>query len=60
MGWWQPAAPGPEHGALDVNINAALSYDGPFDPAAGSPDARSLLCRVRRIESANTEADLSP
>jgi len=60
MGWWQPAAPGPEHGALDVNINAALSYDGPFDPAAGSPDARGLLCRVRRIESANTEADLSP
>jgi thiosulfate reductase / polysulfide reductase chain A len=53
MGWWQPAAPGPEHGALDVNINAALSYDGPFDPASGSPDARGLLCRVRRIEHLN-------
>ena len=48
MGWWRPDAPGPEHGALDININAALSYAGPFDPAAGSPDARGLLCRVRR------------
>ena len=48
MGWWRPDAPGPEHGALDVNINAALSYAGPFDPVSGSPDARGLLCRVRR------------
>ena len=53
MGWWRPDSPGPTHGALDVNINAALSYDGPFDPASGSPDARGLLCRVRRAESAN-------
>jgi anaerobic selenocysteine-containing dehydrogenase len=49
MGWWRPDAPGPEHGALDVNINAALSYAGPFDPVSGSPDARGLLCRVRPI-----------
>jgi len=49
MGWWRPDAPGPEHGALDVNINAALSYDGPYDPASGSPDARGLMCRVRRV-----------
>jgi anaerobic selenocysteine-containing dehydrogenase len=48
MGWWRPDAPAPEHGALDVNINAALSYDGPYDAASGSPDARGLLCRVRR------------
>jgi anaerobic selenocysteine-containing dehydrogenase len=46
MGWWRPDAPGPEHGALDVNINAALSYAGPYDPASGSPDARGLMCRV--------------
>jgi anaerobic selenocysteine-containing dehydrogenase len=50
MGWWRPAAPGPQHGALDVNINAALSYEGPFDPASGSPDARGLLCRLRRAD----------
>jgi anaerobic selenocysteine-containing dehydrogenase len=48
MGWWRPDAPGPEHGALEININAALSYAGPFDPASGSPDARGLLCRVER------------
>jgi anaerobic selenocysteine-containing dehydrogenase len=48
MGWWRPDAPGPEHGALDVNINAALSYAGPFDPVSGSPDARGLMCRVQR------------
>jgi thiosulfate reductase/polysulfide reductase chain A len=47
MGWWRPSAAGPEHGALDVKINAALSYAGPFDPASGSVDARGLLCRVR-------------
>jgi anaerobic selenocysteine-containing dehydrogenase len=48
MGWWRPSAAGPEHGALDININAALSYAGPFDPASGSVDARGLMCRVRR------------
>jgi anaerobic selenocysteine-containing dehydrogenase len=48
MGWWRPDAAGPDHGALDVNINAALSYAGPFDPASGSVDARGILCRVRR------------
>lgn len=52
MGWWRPDAPGPEHGALDVNINAALSYDGPYDPASGSPDARGLMCRVRPVPAA--------
>jgi thiosulfate reductase / polysulfide reductase chain A len=49
MGWWRPEAPAPLHGALDININAAMSYDGPFDPASGSPDARGLLCRVERV-----------
>ena len=46
MGWWLPSAPAPERGALDVNINAALSYDGPFDPISGSSDIRGLLCRL--------------
>jgi anaerobic selenocysteine-containing dehydrogenase len=49
MGWWLPSNPAPEHGALDVNINAALSYDGPYDPASGSSDIRGLPCRVRPI-----------
>ncbi len=46
MGWWRPAAAAPDHGALDVNINAALSYHGPFDPISGSSDIRGQLCRV--------------
>jgi len=49
MGWWLPRDPAPEHGALDVNINAALSYDGPYDPVSGSSDIRGLRCRVRPI-----------
>jgi anaerobic selenocysteine-containing dehydrogenase len=46
MGWWLPSAPAPEHGALDININAALDYDGASDPASGSVDVRGLPCRV--------------
>ena len=46
MGWWLPSDPSPTHGALDVNINAALAYDGPWDPATGSSDIRGLPCRV--------------
>jgi anaerobic selenocysteine-containing dehydrogenase len=46
MGWWLPSDPAPEHGALDVNINAALDYDGPWDPVSGSSDVRGLPCRV--------------
>jgi anaerobic selenocysteine-containing dehydrogenase len=50
MGWWLPAGPAPERGALDININAALSYDGPYDPISGSSDIRGLACRVKAIE----------
>jgi thiosulfate reductase/polysulfide reductase chain A len=46
MGWWLPSDPAPEHGALDVNINAALPYDGPWDPVSGSSDVRGIPCRV--------------
>ena len=52
MGWWRPDAPGPEYGALDVNINAALSYGGPYDPASGSADTRGIPCRVVRLTAA--------
>lgn len=48
MGWWLPEASGPEFGALDININSALSYDGPYDPASGSADTRGVPCRVLR------------
>ena len=46
MGWWLPEAAGPEFGALDININAALSYAGPYDPASGSADTRGVPCRI--------------
>ena len=32
MGWWLPSDPAPEHGALDVNINAALRLRRPLGP----------------------------
>jgi anaerobic selenocysteine-containing dehydrogenase len=49
MGWWLPAAAAPERGALDININAALDYDGPYDPISGSSDIRGLACRVTAL-----------
>ena len=51
MGWWLPSDPSPAHGALDVNINAALPYDGPYDPVSGSSDIRGLPCRVQLAQS---------
>jgi thiosulfate reductase/polysulfide reductase chain A len=46
MGWWLPEAPGPDRGALEVNVNVALSYGAPWDPVTGSADTRGLPCRV--------------
>jgi anaerobic selenocysteine-containing dehydrogenase len=47
IGWWRPEAPGPEFGVLEVNINAALSYQGAMDPATGSVDTGAIRCRMR-------------
>ncbi len=47
VGWWLPEAKGPLFGALDINVNAALTYEGPMDPATGSVDTRAIPCRVR-------------
>jgi anaerobic selenocysteine-containing dehydrogenase len=49
MGWWRPEIPTPDHGVLDVNINAALSYSGPFDPVTGSASIRGQHCKVRKV-----------
>jgi thiosulfate reductase/polysulfide reductase chain A len=57
MGWWLPEAPGPEHGALDVNVNAALSYGGPWDPVTGSADTRGLPCRITRLSADQVPMD---
>ena len=47
VGWWLPADAGSKLGLFDININAALTYAGPMDPASGSVDTRSLPCRLR-------------
>lgn len=54
MGWWRPSEPAPDRGALDININAALSYSGPYDPISGSSDIRGMLCRIERIDATHT------
>lgn len=47
VGWWLPERPGPEFGVLEVNVNAAMSYQGPMDPVTGSVDTGALPCRMR-------------
>ena len=42
----------PEFGALDVNVNAALSYTGRMDPVTGSVDTGAIPCRVRLVAEA--------
>jgi thiosulfate reductase / polysulfide reductase chain A len=49
MGWWRPHDEAPDRGVLDININAALSYAGPYDPVTGSASVRGQPCRIRRI-----------
>lgn len=46
MGWWKPGTTTAFHGAYDININAAVSYDGPWDPMSGSADTRGRRCRI--------------
>jgi hypothetical protein len=38
--------------ALDININATLDYDGPWDPVSGSSNVRGMPCRVERLADA--------
>ena len=49
MGWWYPEAKAPDHGALEVNINGAMSYGAPWDPVTGSADTRGMPCRLSRV-----------
>ena len=57
MGWWRPGSLLPGSGAFDVNINAAMSYDGPWDPISGSVDSRGVCCRIVAVDQTEgTEA----
>jgi len=46
MGWWRPGSITPGNGAFDVNLNAAMTYDGPWDPISGSVDSREIRRRI--------------
>ena len=46
MGWWRPGAMAEFQGAYEININAAVSYDGPWDAMSGSADTRGRRCRI--------------
>lgn len=48
MGWWYPEQPGFDHGALTVNVDAAIPYGPPWDPITGSAEARNVACRIRQ------------
>ena len=52
MGWWHPDGVAPHFGALDININAVLSYAGPYDTASGSPNSRGLACSIEKVDAA--------
>ena len=52
MGWWYPEVPGPDHGALTFNVDAAISYGPPWDPVSGSPEARNASCNISRADPA--------
>nr|WP_156175288.1 molybdopterin-dependent oxidoreductase [Bradyrhizobium sp. LTSP849] len=49
MGWWLPEAPAPEFGVRTVNINAAMSYSGPWDSSTGSADTGGIACRILSV-----------
>ena len=49
FGWWLPEREPPERGALEANVNAALSYDPPCDPVVGINSVQGVMCQVRRL-----------
>ncbi|MFQ5539008.1 MAG: molybdopterin dinucleotide binding domain-containing protein, partial [Candidatus Binatia bacterium] len=55
MGWWYPEAPGPDHGAGKINIEAAIPYGPYWDPISGSAEARNSACRIRRAKQEEVE-----
>src|SRR5262245_61175728 len=60
MGWWLPSSSAPDHGALDININAALDYSGPYDPATRSSDVRGLPCPVEPLATCGSPLPCPP
>lgn len=48
FGWWLPERDTPDKGCLEVNINAAMSYDAPYDPVVGINSVQGVMCQVYR------------
>jgi anaerobic selenocysteine-containing dehydrogenase len=47
-GWWYPEVSDPEHGVWMSNVNVLTDNQPPYDPAMGTYQLRSLLCRIER------------
>ena len=54
--WSYPERPGPEHGFMESNANVLTASGGDADPAAGSVNMRSLLCKIYKVEATNANA----
>ncbi len=49
FGWWFPEADPPDYGVWQSNANVLTSTKPPYDPAMGTYQLRSLLCRVSAV-----------
>ncbi len=49
FGWWLPERDGRDRGTLEVNVNAAMSYDPPYDPVVGINSVQNLMCQVSKL-----------
>jgi Anaerobic dehydrogenases, typically selenocysteine-containing len=49
FGWWLPEREAPERGSLETNVNAALSYDPPYDPIVGINSIRGVMCQIHKL-----------
>ncbi|MFC2013924.1 molybdopterin-dependent oxidoreductase [Chloroflexota bacterium] len=47
--WWFPEKPDPDYGHWEVNINALISGDPPYDPIAGTTPLRGRLCKIYKV-----------
>jgi len=48
FGWWLPEGQVRDGSALEVNINATMSYDPPYDPVVGINSVQNLMCQVSK------------
>jgi anaerobic selenocysteine-containing dehydrogenase len=48
FGWWFPERKDREHGVWESNANVLTSMQPPYDPAMGTYQLRTLLCRIAK------------